>query len=288
MDKIIFDNVSKSYGSKFGIQDLNLEVNKGEIIGLIGPNGAGKSTTIRSMLNLINKTSGSINIFGLDSVKQNVKILNNVGYLPGELNYYDNAKGIDILKYSESFYKKDCSKKRQELAELLDFNMNLKVSSLSLGNKKKLGIIDALQHEPDLLIFDEPTSGLDPLMQQRFFDVLEKEKQRGVTIIFSSHIISEVQRICDRVAIIKDSKLLTVENVEDIRKRQVKNITLETKQKLTNKIVGMKDIEIKDNKAKFVFDGDMNNLILFLTKYEIIDIEISEPTLEQVFLHFYE
>ncbi len=288
MDTITFNEVSKKYKDNYGIQNLSLEIKRGSIMGLIGPNGAGKSTTIRTLLNLIRLTEGSIKVFGDDNQKDNIKILKNIGYLPGELNYYDNSKGIDILKYSETFYKKDCSKRREELCKILDFNPNLKIDSLSLGNKKKLGIIDALQHEPDILIFDEPTSGLDPLMQQKFFELLEEEKKRGNTIIFSSHIMSEVQKVCDDVAIIKNGKLLKVESVENIIKNQVKNVELITTSKITTKIEGMEDILITDEKVTFVFKGDLNKLMLFLTKYEIVNLSITEPNLEQVFIHYYE
>lgn len=288
MSKIIFKNVSKKYKDNSGIKNLNLTIEKGSIMGLIGPNGAGKSTTIRTLLNLIKLTNGEIKVFGLDNQDDNLEMLKKIGYLPGELNYYDNSKGIDILKYSESFYKKDCSLRREELCKLLNFDPNLKIDSLSLGNKKKLGIIDALQHEPEFLIFDEPTSGLDPLIQQKFFEILREEKAKGVTILFSSHVISEVQKVCDEVAIIKNNELLMVQSVNEIRENLVKNIELYTKAPITTKINGMEDIKIDGTKATFIYKGDLNNLILFLAKYEIVNLEITEPTLEQVFIHYYE
>ncbi len=288
MSNIILENVDKLYGKEIGIKDLSLTIEQGEIMGLIGPNGAGKSTTIRTILNLIKKDAGSITVFDKDSVKDNVAILNEVGYLPGELNYYDNMRVIELLKYSESFYKKDCSARRDELASILNLNMDLKIHSLSLGNKKKLGIIDALQHEPKFLILDEPTSGLDPLMQQKFFDILLEEKEKGTTILFSSHVIAEVQKICDRVAIVKDGSIINLEDIEELLQNQVKSIELTTTQKIDKKINGMTNIVVNDTKASFMYRGDLNRLIRFLANFEVVNLEITEPTLEQVFMHYYE
>ncbi len=166
----------------------------------------GKSTTIRTILNLIHKNSGSSYIFGMDTSKFSDKIAQNIGYLPSEVFYYDNMKVIDLLKYSASFYKKDCTKRINELAKVMELDLNKKIDDLSFGNKKKVGIIQGLLHEPKLIILDEPTSGLDPLMQQKFFRLLEEENKKGATILFSSHILSEIQKMCNRVAIIKERK----------------------------------------------------------------------------------
>ena len=199
-------NLTKSYGKSRGIIDLNLNVKEGEIYGFIGPNGAGKSTTIRTLLSLIKKTSGEATIFGLDCEKDRVKILQNVGYLPSEIFYYDNMKAIDLLQYSASFYKKDCTARIKELSQRLDLDLHKKIEDMSLGNKKKVGIIQGLLHDPSLIILDEPTSGLDPLMQRTFFQLIEEENKRGKTVLFSSHILSEVQKISHRVGIIKEGR----------------------------------------------------------------------------------
>jgi ABC-2 type transport system ATP-binding protein len=175
-------NLTKSYGKARGIIDVNLTVNEGEIFGFIGPNGAGKSTTIRTLLSLIFKTSGEAKIFGLDCEKDKVKILSDVGYLPSEVFYYDNMKAMDLLNYSASFYKKDCTAKIGELSSALELDLTKKIEDMSLGNKKKVGIVQGLLHSPKLIILDEPTSGLDPLMQKTFFDLIKKENQNGVGI----------------------------------------------------------------------------------------------------------
>src|SRR5659263_598953 len=205
MNVIEIKNLTKNYGKARGITDVSFNVEQGEIFGFIGPNGAGKSTTIRTLLSLIYPTSGSASIFGMDCVEFGPEIKKEIGYLPSEVFYYDNMKVIDLLKYSASFYKKDCSKKIVELAEIMDLDLNKKIDDLSFGNKKKL------------IILDEPTSGLDPLMQQKFFDLLEEENKKGSTILLSSHILGEVQRLCNRVAIIKEGEIIKVEKISTLQ-----------------------------------------------------------------------
>ena len=209
--------LTKFYGKSRGIVDVDLAVEEGEIFGFIGPNGAGKSTTIRTLLGLIKKSGGSAAIFGMDCEKDKVQILSEVGYLPGEVFYYDNMRAIDLLRYSASFYKKDCTKRITELADALSLDLNKKIEDMSLGNKKKVGIVQGLLHSPRLIILDEPTSGLDPLMQRTFFDLIQRENERGATVLFSSHILGEVQRICDRVAIIKEGRIVDLRSIDDLR-----------------------------------------------------------------------
>jgi ABC-2 type transport system ATP-binding protein len=195
-------NLKKYYGRSRGIEDVSFTVEEGEIFGFIGPNGAGKSTTIRTLLALIFPTSGSATIFGKDCIRYAKEIAMDVGYLPSEVFYYDNMRVIDLLKYSASFYGKDCGKRIKELAGALGLDLRKKIDDLSFGNKKKVGIVQGLIHEPKLIILDEPSIGLDPLMQRTFFDLLGEENKKGATILFSSHILSEVQKLCGRVAII--------------------------------------------------------------------------------------
>lgn len=288
MNVIEINELTKLYKNNCGIKDVNLEIKKGEVFGLIGPNGAGKSTTIRTILNLIHPTSGTIKILDMDSMSDSEKILNHVGYLPGELNYYDNLKAIDLLKYSEKFYKKNCKIRREFLAKVLEFDLNLKIDALSLGNKKKLGIIDALQHEPEILVLDEPTSGLDPLIQRKFFELLNEEKARGVTIIFSSHVLSEVQKICDRVAIIKEGKIIKLENINDIKTERVKNVILKTTTKKEIRMEGISGVKEIEDGYEFLYKGRIDTLVKMLNTFEIIDLMITEPNLEDVFIHYYE
>ena len=280
--------LTKSYGKARGIIDVDLTVNEGEIFGFIGPNGAGKSTTIRTLLGLIYKSSGEAKIFGMDCEKESEKILADVGYLPSEVFYYDKMKAIDLLKYSASFYKKDCSKRINELAEILELDLHKKIEDMSLGNKKKVGIVQGLLHSPKLIILDEPTSGLDPLMQKTFFEIIKEENKRGATVLFSSHILSEVQKICDRVTIIKEGRILQTQKISELTHNAYKKVTFTTKEKLNNfQISGGNKIDVNDKNVTFVFKGDCNLLLAEIGKYSIADVEITEPSLEEIFMHYY-
>ncbi len=283
-------NLTKYYGKARGIIDVNLMVEEGEIFGFIGPNGAGKSTTIRTLLSLIYKTSGEARIFGLDCEIDKVKILEDVGYLPSEVFYYDNMRAIDLFKYSASFYKKDCSKKIEELAGVLQLDLKKKIEDMSLGNKKKVGIIQGLLHSPRLIILDEPTSGLDPLMQKTFFELIKKENERGATVLFSSHILSEVQRICDRVAIIKEGKIVKTQKISELQQSAYKNVSF-TSQDAANlknfSVAGALKIEVLENSVSFIFKGDVNMLLREIGKFQLVNVDITEPTLEEIFMHYY-
>ncbi len=283
-------NLTKYYGNKRGIIDVNLTVEEGEIFGFIGPNGAGKSTTIRTLLSLIYKTSGEAKIFGLDCESDKVTILKDVGYLPSEVFYYDNMRAIDLFQYSASFYQKDCKRRIEELATLLQVNLRQKIEDMSLGNKKKVGIIQGLLHSPRLIILDEPTSGLDPLMQKTFFDLIREENKRGATVLFSSHILSEVQRICDRVAIIKDGRIEAVQSINDMKESAYKKVSLTFKSGIPSsdfKLDGAQQIEVSATGANFIFKGDVNYLLHEIAKHPLSNIDISEPTLEEIFMHYY-
>jgi ABC-2 type transport system ATP-binding protein len=291
MNVIEINNLTKTYGKSRGITDISFHVEEGEIFGFIGPNGAGKSTTIRTLLSLIYPTSGSATIFGKDCVQFAPEIKKEIGYLPSEVFYYDNMKVKDLLKYSASFYKKDCSKRIKELAEWMDLDLNKKIDDLSLGNKKKVGIVQGLLHEPKLIILDEPTSGLDPLMQQKFFELLEEENKKGATILFSSHILSEVQRLCNRVAIIKEGKIVTVEKISTLQENNYKKFKLETKAPLDPNyfnISGVNNLEIKETTTSFLFRGNINAIMKKLADIELANLWIEEPDLEEIFMHYYE
>jgi len=291
MGVIELKGLTKYYGKTRGIENVSFTVEEGEIFGFIGPNGAGKSTTIRTLLSLIYPTSGSALIFGKDAFKYAPEIKKEIGYVPSEVFYYDNMKVIDLLNYSASFYKKDCSKRIKELAELLDLDLNKKIDDLSYGNRKKVGIVQGLLHEPKLLIFDEPTGGLDPLMQQKFFEILEEEKKKGVTIFYSSHILGEVQRLCDRVAIIKEGKIISVEKISILRENSYKKIKLETQTIVTPdffNMEGVNNLEVKGNNISFLFKGNVNLIIKKLAELNLLNIWIEEPSLEEIFMHYYE
>ena len=283
-------NLTKSYGKERGIIDVNLNVNEGEIFGFIGPNGAGKSTTIRTLLSLIYKDSGEANIFGMDCVKDRKKILAEVGYLPSEVFYYDNMKAIDLLKYSASFYKKDCSDRIKELSNALELDLNKKIEDMSLGNKKKVGIVQGLLHSPNLIILDEPTSGLDPLMQQTFFELILAENKRGATILFSSHILSEVQKICDRVAIIKEGKIIQTQKISELQQNSYKKVSFILKKGTALgefKMDGATNVVVQGESISFVYRGDCNLLLSQIGSYSLLNVDISEPSLEEIFMHYY-
>lgn len=291
MNAIETKNLTKSYGKSRGIVDVNLSIEEGEIFGFIGPNGAGKSTTIRTLLSLIYPTSGSANIFGKDIIDFGPEVKKEIGYLPSEVFYYDGMKVIDLLNYSASFYKKDCSKRIKELAEIMDLDLNKKIDDLSLGNKKKVGIVQGLLHEPRLIILDEPTSGLDPLMQQKFFELLREENKRGATILFSSHILGEVQRLCGRVAIIKEGKIVKIEKISTLMENNFKRFRIELADDIDHsffKIHGLKDLDIKGKSVTFVFSGNINTILKKISGINILNILIEEPDLEEIFMHYYQ
>jgi ABC-2 type transport system ATP-binding protein len=290
MNAIELTNLTKQYGTARGIIDVNITIEQGEIFGFIGPNGAGKSTTIRTLLGLIKPTSGSAKIFEKNSVKH-PEVRKEVGYLPSEVFYYDNMRVIDLLKYSASFYKKDCSKRIPELAEVLDLDLKKKINDLSFGNKKKVGIVQGLLHEPKLIILDEPTSGLDPLMQQRFFELLAAENKKGVTVFFSSHILSEVQRLCDRVAFIKEGEIIQLERMSILKEHSYKRIAIETKTDLDKSVFaldGVSDLKQEDHSVNFIYKGNINVITEKLAQLELINLSVEDPDLEEIFLHYYE
>ncbi len=289
MDTVIETRkLTKFYGKSRGILDVDLSVGQGEIFGFIGPNGAGKSTTIRTLLSLIHRTSGEAYVFGLDTETHRKEILARVGYLPGEVFYYDRMRAADLLEYSASFYKKDCSARIKELADSLELDLNKRIEDMSLGNKKKVGIIQGLLHSPELIILDEPTSGLDPLMQRRFFELIKAENERGATVLFSSHILSEVQRICSRVAIIREGKIVSVQRIEDLRKSSYKRVSFTAENPVDGfALDGASEIEVAGNHVSFLWHGDCNRLIYALASYRLTNADITEPDLEEIFLHYY-
>ncbi len=281
-------DLKKYYNKKSrGVEHLTFDIKEGEIFGFIGPNGAGKSTTVRTLLNLIFPTSGSALVDGLDCVKDTVEIRKRVGYIPSEVHFYGDMKVKEFLHYSAKFYDEVDYEYMNELIERLDLDLEKKIESLSFGNKKKVAIIQALVHRPKILILDEPTSGLDPLMQSTFFDIILEERDRGATIFFSSHILSEVQRICDRVGIIKDGELEAIESIEVIMKTMAKKVKVITSSTLKPNDYTV-DFKQKGNTYTFMYTGAVKELLLLLADLDVEDFSISEPSLEEVFMHYYE
>ncbi len=287
---IEINQLSKYYGKQRGIEDVTFSVKQGEIFGFIGPNGAGKSTTIRTLLALIYPTSGNASIFGKDCIREAPAIAQDLGYLPSETFFYENMKVRDLLKYAETLYQKDCTMRIAELTSRLNLDTGRKIRDLSFGNKKKVGIVAGLLHSPNLLILDEPTSGLDPLMQQTFFDILREENQKGVTILFSSHILSEVQKMCDRIAILKEGKVISLESIEAMRSNAFKKIIIQmadAPENWTLDMDGATSYEQNGTQIRFMFKGDVNELLDKLHHQQLIDILIEEPSVEEIFMHYY-
>jgi len=291
MNVIEINNLTKYYGKNRGIENVSFDVEEGEIFGFIGPNGAGKSTTIRTLLALIYPTSGSAKIFGKDIIKEGSEIRKQIGYLPSEVFYYDHMKVIDLLKYSASFYPNVNKKRMYELAEIMDLDLNKKIDDLSYGNKKKVGIVQGLLHNPKLIILDEPTSGLDPLMQQKFFDLIREENKKGATILFSSHILSEVQKLCTRVGIIKDGSMVKVEDIQTLKHTNYKKCNIEMKESIPDdyfQMEGISNLTVKGNAVHFIYSGDINKIVEKIYERKIINLTVEEPTLEEIFIHYYE
>ena len=271
MDKILeIKHLKKYYGTFRGVEDVTLTLNKGDIYGFIGPNGAGKSTTIRTLMGLINKTGGDIFFDGNKLDSDNIETKKRIGYLPSEINLYDDMKVKEIFDYHESFYNKNLKKRRKELVKLLKIDESKKIENLSLGNLKKVGIVLALMHEPELLILDEPTSGLDPIMQNTLHNILLEEKNRGTTILYSSHVLSEVSNICDKIGLIKDGKIIKEDLIENIKKNNYTYVTISSKD--IEFIKKELNLEIKsENNSEVVFISkiDINELIKKLSKYKL-------------------
>lgn len=290
MSVIEVTNLTKSYGKSRGIVDVSFRVEEGEIFGFIGPNGAGKSTTIRLLLSLIHPTSGSAKVFGKDVVTRGPEIRRDIGYLPSEVYYYEGMKVIDLLKYSASFYEGDCTQRMRELSAIMELEMNRRISDLSYGNKKKVGIVQGLLHSPKLLFLDEPTAGLDPLMQRKFFDLIRKENARGVTVFFSSHILGEVQRLCNRVGIIREGKIVEISDIRSLQQNNYKKVrvTADRLKPADFKLAGVTNVQSDNGTTSFLFKGDINVVLKKLSGAKVDDVTIEEPTLEEIFMHYYE
>lgn len=268
---IEINNLTKNYGKHRGVSQVSFSVEQGDIFGFLGPNGAGKSTTIRSMLGLIQFESGSIHILGEDLKKNKESILSEIGYMPSEAMFYPSMKVRDVIKMAADVRKKDCGEEAEKLCERLQVDLDKKISDLSLGNRKKVSIVCAMQHKPKLFVFDEPTSGLDPLMQTEFFELIQEYVKEGATCMLSTHVLSEIKRYCKTVAIMKEGKLQCVDSVANLTKTNAKRIRM-----------------VRDGLHEdFIFKGDLNNLVNELAGHNITDILIEEPSLDEIFMHFY-
>lgn len=303
MEAIRTESLTKYYDKVRGIANLDLSVEEGEFFGFIGPNGAGKSTTIRTLLGLIGATGGAAWVLGQPVGIDKPEILSRVGYMPSEAMFYSGLRVRDCLRLSADLRKKNCREEARKLCERLELNQERKISELSLGNRKKVSIVCALQHRPDLYVMDEPTSGLDPLIQREFFSLLKERNKEGATIFFSSHVLSEVQNYCGRAAVIKDGQQVACDKVENLRSTSAKKVSVQTASALPEngetspeKILSaegllpqeIKNLQSTPNGFSFLYSGEMNKLLNALSSLPLADLNISEPDLEEIFIHYYE
>lgn len=291
MNAISTKSLTKYYGKSRGVIDLNFTVQEGETYGFIGPNGAGKSTTIRLFLSLLFPSSGSAQIFGHDIVREDKKIKQMVGFVPSEVNYYNYMTVREMLEYSARFYKVPLNGYFKNLVEMMEIDMDKKFEDLSMGNKKKAAVVQALIHRPRLLILDEPTSGLDPLMQSRFFQIIADENKKGTTVFFSSHILSEVEKLCHRVAIIKEGKIVREDDIAHLKSTQLSRVTIHLStsgETFSLTTPGILEKRVTMDEMTFLFKGDTRQLLKDLSELSIGRISIEEPDLEEVFMHYYE
>lgn len=278
------ENLTKYYGKIRGIENLSFSIEKGEIFGFLGPNGAGKTTTIRTLLGFLKPTRGKAFIFGKDVEKEIVKIKEKTGYIPGELALYGDLTGKDLLKYFGTLRRNFDEEKREKLLEIFELPLNRKVKGYSRGMKQKLSIVQAFMHNPELIVMDEPTAGLDPLLQGKFYDFLREEKKEGKTMFISSHILTEVEKVSDRVGIIKEGNLVALENVDSLKSKKGKVVKVKATEKI--KIKGI-ELKMENGWTSFVVTKDVDDVIKELAKYTIKDIEIGELSLEEIFMHYY-
>lgn len=280
-------SLTKSYGKARGITDLDLTVNEGDYFGFIGPNGAGKSTTIRTLLGLISPTSGRAEIFGRDVTKDKQRILADVGYMPSEAVFYNSMSVKDVIAFSARLRRKDCSQEAKKLCERLSLDISKRIEELSLGNRKKVAIVCAMQHKPKLCILDEPTSGLDPLMQKEFFEILRERHNDGAAVFLSSHVLSEIQHNCINAAIIKEGRIIARDSVENLSKTSAKRVTMHGVSSVPEKLA-VRSAEISENSVSFLYSGNIKDLLACAAELPLSDMTVTEPGLDEIFMHYYE
>ncbi len=281
-------DLTKFYGKNKGINKISFQINQGEIYGLMGPNGAGKTTTIRSMLNLITPDSGSTKIFGKDNLSQDEKA--NISYLPGEYEMYSNLNGNQYLSYISNL-RNAKQNNIQKLAEQLDLDLSKKINELSKGNKQKIGIIQTFMNNPMIAILDEPTTGLDPLKQHEFQNIIKEHNKLGCSILLSSHILNEIEDLCEKVGVIKNGELIASEKIAELKNKSIKKyeITFDQKPLKSNlsTIKGISNLKIKDNSCTFSIKGNVDDMVKTISKFTVINIRILESDLEEIFLTYY-
>ena len=283
---ITIKSLTKTYGKNRGIEDVSFEVQRGEIFGFLGPNGAGKSTTIRCLLGLIRPTGGSAEILGCDFVKGHRDIMKRIGYMPSETQFYPSMKVSEVIRFAADVRGVDCREEAAKLCERLKVDTKKRIEELSLGNRKKVGIVCAMQHRPELFIFDEPTSGLDPLIQAEFFELVREYNAQGATCFLSSHVLSEIRKYCGKAAIIREGRLIACDTIDHLAHTGAKFIRAEGVRDL--RLDGMSKVVQTDGGMEFVYSGSMNDLLKALSAHDVQDISIEEPSLEDVFMQYYD
>ncbi len=284
------EKLTKHYGSSRGIEDINLSVKKGEVFGFLGPNGSGKTTTIRILLDFIRASSGRARLFGMDVHADSIRIKSRIGYLPGEYGMYEKMRAVEYLQFLGSLRNDKEPPLRDKLIERLGLDTSRRIKSLSHGTKQKLALVQAFMHDPELLILDEPTSGLDPLIQQQFYELLLEMKNRGKSVFFSSHILSEVERVCDRVAILREGKLVGLHEISELKKFRLKRIEVTFKQDLDESIFrleGVRKIEKNAQTVRLWVNANINYILRILSEYPIDNISCQDARLEDIFLEYY-
>ena len=287
MQAIKCENLTKYYGTARGITNVDLTVDEGDFFGFIGPNGAGKSTTIRILLGLITQSSGSAKIFDRDVTAHRTELLRDVGYLPSEANFYSGMRVSEILKLSAKLRGLNCDTEAKILSDRLELDTSRKIEELSLGNRKKVGIVCALQHNPKLYVLDEPTSGLDPLMQREFYNILKEKNDEGATVFLSSHVLSEVEKYCKHAAVIREGKIIVSDSIESLSHTELKLVTLRGTKELP-KIDGVKNPTVTDDSVSFLYGGDHVALVRALAEMTFSGLTITDTELEDSFMHYYE
>jgi ABC-2 type transport system ATP-binding protein len=290
---ILTEGLTKHYGDVEALNDLDLEVTPGEVFGFLGPNGAGKTTTIRTVLDLIRPTRGRASILGMDTHEKSVEIRDHIGYLPSELSMYPSLTGMDTLTYFANLRGGVDWKYVDELAGRLDSDLSLKVGDMSGGNRQKVGVIQAFMNKRQLIVMDEPSSGLDPLVQREFQKMMREVAAEGRSVFLSSHTLSEVQRVADRVGIIRHGRLVDVESVNDLRSKAIRRVELffdaPVEAHVFEGVSGVRDVKANQHSVVLSFDGQMDQLLKVATNhYHLVDITSQEADLEEIFLTYYE
>jgi ABC-2 type transport system ATP-binding protein len=290
-DVILAERLTKSYGRQRGVIDLDFGVEPGEVFGYLGPNGAGKTTTIRTMLDFIRPTSGRVTVFGLDSRHGSIDVHRRTGYLPGEIALYERLTGAEYVRHFAALRGGVDPSYIVELAERFDCDLSARIGSLSHGNKQKVGLIQAFMHRPELLVLDEPTTGLDPLVQQEFHRLIEQIREEGRTVFLSSHVMPEVERLCDRVAIIREGRLIAVEDIGDMKARALRTLDIHFERPVSTEafadLPNVKAVEAQGDVLRVTVTGPVDSVVKAAARFEVVDLATNEPSLEDIFLTFY-